>query len=441
MTGNLQRIAPLFALFVLLALAGCGSDDNPTRPVPPADGLPAGTPAADTPAHFAQRLEATWESQVETEYAKLLTDDFHFRFSVSSDPLLVGAYGNNWKRAEEIDALTHLFHGFANAASDTIPGASTIDITMTGVQYVNDLEHSDSTAQYKKVVITSFDATIQVPAASEPVVYQISSRQELYLVRGDAAALPAGAVADSTRWYVRRWDDLSVGSLARKGPITHAARAASLGSMKALYHDLPTPPDGLPVGTPQADSPQNFALRLEATWESQVVNEYAKLITGDFRYHFSVQTDPMLVDRYPNWGFDDEVESTKHLFEGFTNTSGEAVPAANRIDLTLSGLSYQADFEHADSAAYYQKVVITNLGAVIEVPGYTEPITYDTSARHELYLVRGDAAVLPDGATADATRWYVRRWDDLATYGSSRKGPVINPAAPATLGRIKALYR
>ena len=200
MTRILQRSAPIFALFALLAFAGCGSDDNPTKPVPPADGLPAGTPAADTPAHLAQRLEATWENQVEGEYAKLLTDDFRFHFSAASDPTLVAVYGDNWKRADEIDALTHLFHGFTNAVSDTVLGASSIDVTLIGVQYANDPEHPDSTRQYQRIVITDFAGDIEVPTTPDPTSYQISSRQELYLVRGDAAALPAGSLADTTRW-------------------------------------------------------------------------------------------------------------------------------------------------------------------------------------------------------------------------------------------------
>jgi hypothetical protein len=382
-------------------------------------------------------------NQVETEYAKLLTDDFRFHFSAASDPLLVDLYGNNWKRADEIDAVTHLFHGFRNAASDSIPGASTIDITLTGVQYTNDFDHPDSTAQYKKMVITSFNAAIEVPTTPEAITFPISSRQELYLVRGDAAVLPAGTAADSSRWYVRRWEDLSTSTAFGKGPVINPSQTSSLGRVKALFHDPPAPvepPDGLPAGTPQADSPSNLTARLEATWESQVVNEYAKLLTGDFRYHFSADADPLLANQYPNWGLDDEVESTKHLFEGFTNSMGETVPAASRIDLTMSGVIYQDDSQHPDSTAYYRKIVMVSLNGLIEVPTYLDPIFYNVSARHELYVVRGDAAVLPAGTPGEANRWYLRRWDDLATPVAS-KGPVIHPASVATLGAIKAQYR
>jgi hypothetical protein len=439
---NASRLAPLALLLVLLN--GCGSD-NPAKPVPPSDGLPAGTPAADSPAHLAVRLEATWESQVEGEYAKLLTDDFRFHFSSASDPGLDALYGDNWKRADEIDAITHLFDGFTNADSVALPGASGIDLTLTGLQYQSDFEHPDSTTQYKKLVITQFNATIEVPTAPDPTTYPISSRQELYLVRGDAAVLPAGALADTTHWYVRKWDDLSVSTAFAKGPVINPSQTTSLGHVKAHYHDAPAPvepPDGLPAGTPQADSPANLAARLEATWESQVATEYAKLLTGDFRFHFSADSDPSLVDQYgDNWGADDETTSISHMFDGFTNTKGMPIPGASRIDMTMYGVSISDDSQHADSSAYFRKMDVVLLECVIEVPiAQFETVTYVISSRHELYLVRGDAAVLPAGAAADPNRWYVRRWDDLST-GYAIKGRVINPTQPKTLGSIKSAYR
>jgi 5-keto 4-deoxyuronate isomerase len=429
------RPAFLASVLVGLALAGCGSDKT-TSPLVPADGLPAGTPQADSPAHLAARLEATWESQVETEYAKLLTDDFQFHFSVASDPDLVVAYGHDWDRAHEIAALTHLFDGYTTSSSEVVPGASTIDLAFTGLQYGTDPDHADSTAQYQRLVITDLGGLIEI-STTPSTAYQISSRQELYLVRGDAAVLPAGAVADTTRWYVRGWEDLSVFYASRKGP-TETSSLTSLGRVKSLYHDPPT----LPAGTPKPDSPEHLVARLDATWEAKELTEYVKLLTDDFRFRFSIQTDPSLVDQYGNnWDRDDEVAALTHLFEGFTDTDGNPIPAASRIDLTWTGVSDQDDFQHADSTAHYRKLVVLNLDGTFEVPGSVETFVYRVSAREELYIVRGDAAVLPAGTTADPTRWYLRRWDDLATGVAARKGPIINPASPVTIGSLRAHYR
>src|SRR5689334_21975071 len=144
---------------------------------------------------------------------------------------------------------------------------------------------------------------------------------------------------------------------------------------------------------PEADSPQNLVVRFERVYEQQSLVLYEPLLTSDFRYTFSAASDPTLVAQYGNnWGKDDETETTKHLFEGFTNSAGDPVPAASKIDMTLSGVQYAPDPFHADSAAYYQKVVLSSVVMEIDVPASPDPIVYNISARHEFYIVRRDAA-------------------------------------------------
>ena len=196
----------------------------------------------------------------------------------------------------------------------------------------------------------------------------------------------------------------------------------------------PAPPVVLVL--PDADSPQNLILRFEGVYELQSSVNYEPLLTSDFRYTFSRASDPTLFDRYPNWGRDDEVESTRHLFEGFTTSTGVAVPAASRIEMTLTGLQYGPDYTHPDSAEHYMKVVITAVDMQIEVPTPPSPTLYQVSGRHEFYIVRGDAAVLDPGQEARADRWYLRRWDDL-TPGVS--APV--PTADMVIGAPRPVPR
>jgi hypothetical protein len=201
----------------------------------------------------------------------------------------------------------------------------------------------------------------------------------------------------------------------------------------------------VPGDTPVADSPQNLMLRFEKSYEFQDLPTYTNILTSDFRYTFSNDSDHDLVDRYPNWGRDDEEESTKHLFEGFTKLDGTPVPAASNIDLTLTGVQYQPDYLHPDSASHYQKVVVTLVEMQIDVPDPTGNITYVISARHEFYIVRGDAALLDAGQEARADRWYIRRWDDLST-GSALVARLaeVNAGAvkrtPVTWGSVKDTF-
>lgn len=192
------------------------------------------------------------------------------------------------------------------------------------------------------------------------------------------------------------------------------------------------------------NSPQNLMLRLEYTYEFQDLPNYGRLLTPDFRYMFSQASDPTLVAAYGNnWAKVDETESAKHLFEGFTNANGDAIPAAFRIDMELAGLQYQTDYTHPDSTDHYMKVVVSTVTMDVEVATTPDSTVYQISARHEFYVVRGDAALLEEGQEARSDRWYIRRWDDLSTSLSgapaSSDGPT--PARTTTWGSLKAQYR
>ncbi|MGH7725213.1 MAG: hypothetical protein ACREOU_07255, partial [Candidatus Eiseniibacteriota bacterium] len=152
------------------------------------------------------------------------------------------------------------------------------------------------------------------------------------------------------------------------------------------------PPDdgggGLPDDTPLNDSPQNTMTRFERTYEYQVLPEYELLFAANFRFIFSSQSDPDLVTQYgTNWSKPDEIESTGHLFDGFTNNEGDPIPGATRIDMSFAITPSYGDHPSfdADSLAYYEWVVVPRLVLEIEVPGSPEPLVYSIDARQEFY--------------------------------------------------------
>lgn len=234
MTTPRPRLASSLLLAMLVFAAGCDGGKT-TAVVPPADGLPAGTPINNSSANLMIRLNATFDAQVASEYAKLLTDDFRFHFSQAADPDLVAFYGDNWLRNDETLAVSHLFGGFTNAMGEVIPGATTVDMALTGIQTQDDAGHPDSLAHYRKIVVTTMNLVAELPTSPDPTTYNTSSRNEFWVVRGDAAVLASGQASDSTRWYLRRWDDLATAVAARKGPVVNPASTRTIGKIKALY--------------------------------------------------------------------------------------------------------------------------------------------------------------------------------------------------------------
>lgn len=219
---------------------------------------------------------------------------------------------------------------------------------------------------------------------------------------------------------------------------------AGCGEDKATA-PVPQPtPDPLPPGTPLNDTPANTLIRLERAYENQVLDSYLALLTDDFRFEFSSQSDPTLVLQYGlNWGVDDESASTRHLYDGFTNEEGSYMPGAAGITMSLPGPQIINDPDYPDSAVYYKLVVVPAMSVLIDIQGNG---SYEIAAPQDIRLVRGDAAFLHSGQPADTTRWYVRRWTDKATSLGARPperlAPAgVLPASSATLGFIKAMYR
>jgi hypothetical protein len=184
-------------------------------------------------------------------------------------------------------------------------------------------------------------------------------------------------------------------------------------------------------------------LRFEAAYEYQALAEYAALFTADFRFAFSSDADPDLVSQFGDtWGRDHEIQSTSHLFVGFTNSGGQYHAPASLIALTLNGPQIFADLDYPDSAAFYAYMIVPSIRLELEISN-TDGFTMQVP--HDFYLVRGDAAVLDSSQPADSVHWYIRRWVDksppLASVGRPGTEPArFMPAQESSWGRMKALY-
>jgi len=199
-------------------------------------------------------------------------------------------------------------------------------------------------------------------------------------------------------------------------------------------------PPPLPAGTPENTSPDSTVRRLMTAYQYEAPVEYDTLLTADFHYQFSAQTDPALAALYGNaWGKPNEGRSFVHLTTGFTNSGGTYVPKASSITASLVNDVVGNDTTHADSTTWYRAVSVAALNINIDVLTGSGSTTYNISSPMVFLLVRGDVAVLSAGQSHSASRWYVREMDDLTPTPFS-KFPQTMPARTSTWGSVRANY-
>lgn len=232
-------------------------------------------------------------------------------------------------------------------------------------------------------------------------------------------------------------------SFARIALVLTALASAGCGGSDDPAPLQPAPVSPLPPGTPLNDTPQNTLLRFESAYENQALGEYLALLSNDFSFRFSSQSDPALVSQFGStWGVTRDSTSTRHLFDGFTSTIGDYRAGASAITLMLTGPQFLADPDRPDSATYYKLVIVPTIMLTLEIPGTDG---FEIAAPHDFHLVRGDAAVLRAGQAADSTRWYIHRWTDKSSSLVVRTpGPTapagVMPARESTWGSVKAAY-
>jgi len=206
---------------------------------------------------------------------------------------------------------------------------------------------------------------------------------------------------------------------------------------------LTKPPDPRPIPGPGLDVVE----RLVLSYEQKKASEYQGCFTGDFTYQFSSSTDPTLVQQYATgWFRADEIESSSHLFSGYTPPGQPTISPASTIEIKLA-VMLPTDDNTAGLDPTTHKVLATPVDGTITVPDPAggEPLTYVIANNFNVfYIVRGDVAVNLDSTQpADTQHWYIYRWVDLtassAVQARATDGPV--PTSPVTWGAIKGRYR
>jgi len=226
----MRNIALVVALIVVCG-AGCSGD--PASPKPPAPTLAAN----DTPANAAARLIGSYEQKNQSAFAGMLTGDFNFEFSTSTDPTLVQQWPTGWARVDESESSSHLFSGYAPPGGSVLPAASSIVITLATGTPVDDNTAGVDPATHK-VLPTRVDGSITVPQSGyEPLTYVLTNNYDIfYFVRGDVAAgLDSSQPADAQHWYLYKWTDLTQAYIPGPNAPELLAKTQSWGHLKATY--------------------------------------------------------------------------------------------------------------------------------------------------------------------------------------------------------------
>jgi hypothetical protein len=122
-----------------------------------------------------------------------------------------------------------------------VPGASDIQLSLAGAQFIDDPAKPDSGAYYKYVIVPTVTLDLVIPATDG---FAIAAPQDFYLVRGDVAVLDPNQQATADRWYIWAWKDKSTLSAAVTPHLASLATGGqparmSWGTLKAGYAGAP----------------------------------------------------------------------------------------------------------------------------------------------------------------------------------------------------------
>jgi hypothetical protein len=198
-------------------------------------------------------------------------------------------------------------------------------------------------------------------------------------------------------------------------------------SKKAEEHptqpETPTPP--------VPNSPENVIALIKWSWTQRDTAAYRQVFTDDYRYVFAASdSNPPAngLDRFQ------ELAVGFHLFR----TGSLSNPAATSITFDLSSVNVFADDRPGRNPTVHKKVT-ASLYVVAITPGPDYSLRSDVS----FYVTRGDSAAIPTdtGASPDAGRWYVDRWqDDTVCLGNAPVNGDRVLESCLTVGKLKLDY-
>lgn len=176
--------------------------------------------------------------------------------------------------------------------------------------------------------------------------------------------------------------------------------------------------------------------KLAEAYRHRSPDEIGAVLAGDYMFHSSGDS----LHRFlAGSARATEMNAVRGMLLGVKHGDQVIMPPAEHVDMVVDGVSQQLDPEHPDSTEQFRVLTVKRFEIHIQIKGRH---SMDTPASmHVFHVVRGDAAVLAEGQTADPNRWYIRRWlNDVSGVraaldrhkGDCGEDPPADPPAAAT---------
>ena len=245
----MRRILALL-LFVTLAilLAGCFNPFDPRVSNERAASSPA--PAPSTPQNAVRLFVWCWQHRDPARYSEVFTDDYRFIFA-PNDSAGNPFRDRPWLREDEMNMAMHMFSGGAD-----VPPASDVSIAIDNQLSLSRDPRPGRDPGWHKTIRTHVDLKVTITDASgTPSVTPVNGYALFYLTRGDSALIPnelvlKGFRPDPNRWWIERWEDLTVGTAGPNSALPVAGRPLTFGVLRP-EHILSWPPAS--IGELKAD--------------------------------------------------------------------------------------------------------------------------------------------------------------------------------------------
>ena len=191
-----------------LAIAGCFNPFSPL--IAPIGGISTPPPPPTTPQGVIRLFEWCWNNRSISEYKEIFTGDFRFQFA-NGDSAVNLVRQDFLDREMELEIAENLF---VSGTAQKAP-ATRIVLSLDPTLLPLDDDRPGHMPRWHQIINSQVNLAIQADGED----LNVQGPVKFYVVRGDSAQIPDDLKSrfrpDSTRWWIDRWEDFTLGANTR----------------------------------------------------------------------------------------------------------------------------------------------------------------------------------------------------------------------------------